>query len=55
MTVLSRLYRRLQDFPDGDWTLEELARDLRTSKTQTAKALRELEEKGLVALTVEES
>ncbi len=41
-----------RDNPTGHYTIEELAHELRLSRTAVARALRELEEAG--AVTIEE-
>ncbi len=49
-----RLLRWVREHPQDKCLLEELARDLRLSKTATARALKELEHVGLVNIYAEE-
>lgn len=49
-----RILRILAENPDGERSLEELAREAGTSKTATGHALQELEEAGILAITEEE-
>lgn len=49
--VSRRLLRHLADNPDGEATLEELAREVRASKTAVTHALYELQDMGLIAMT----
>lgn len=49
-----KLLRLLKEQANGACSLEELARDLRTSRAAAARALKELEAAGLVSLHVEE-
>lgn len=39
---------------DGAWTIEEVARELRVSKTAVRRALTELHDQGAIALVKEE-
>ena len=48
--VARRILRILADHPDGEYTLEELAREGQASKTAATHALYELEEAGIVAM-----
>lgn len=48
--VARRILRILNEHPDGEYTLEELAREAHASKTATSHALYELEEAGIVAM-----
>lgn len=45
-----RILRILADHPDGEYTLEELAREAHASKTAAGHALHELEDAGIVAM-----
>lgn len=49
-----RVLRVLKDHPDGEATLEELAKEARTSKTAAGHALHELEDAGITAVYEEE-
>lgn len=50
----SKLYDLLAGQPEGEWTIEELARLLKVSKTAVRKALVTLESDGAIALLKEE-
>ena len=45
-----RLLRVLEDNAEGELTIEELAREVRASKTAVGHALRELEDVGAIAM-----
>ena len=47
-----RVLKVAKDNPTGQYTIEELAHEVRLSRTAVARALRELEEAG--AVTIEE-
>jgi predicted ArsR family transcriptional regulator len=52
--MIAKLYERLRQMP-GSCTIEELARELRVSKTAIRRGLAQLESEGCIAIAREES
>jgi uncharacterized membrane protein len=52
-TAARRILRILAEHQDGEYTLDELAREAHASKTATSHALHELEDAGIVAIVEE--
>lgn len=53
--MIAKVYAWLRDMKDGSATIEELAHELRMSKTAIRKALAKLEEDGCIAVSKEEA